>query len=143
MAADAWHKTHRLTVAACPSTPSEVTARLQAVAGVVSVRWLDAHHLEIRYHLRQIEFTQIRTELAALGVPPAMTFWERLRYGLWSYMETIQREAAAASDGWDADVQRIYISRYRQRRHGFRDERPQQWRKYLDKSDSAPVVDKP
>jgi hypothetical protein len=140
MAADAWHKTRRLTVTARPAAPLVVTARLQALPGVAAVRWLDAHQLEISYHLRQLEFAQISAELADSGVPLAMTFWDRLRYGLWSYVETIQREADAAPSGWDSDVQRIYVSRYRRHRHGFRDERLQQWRKYLDKNDGAPAA---
>ncbi|HTT08780.1 MAG TPA: hypothetical protein VMH34_08325 [Gammaproteobacteria bacterium] len=114
--------------------------RLRLLAGVSFVRWLDVRHLAIRYDLRQLDFVQIKRELATLGVSLAATFWDRLREGLWSYMETTQREVDAMPAGWDADVQRIYVSRYRRRRHGFRDERPQQWRKYLDR---APAPDKP
>jgi len=140
MTLDDWHKTRRLSVAVCSAPPSEVTVRLRLLAGVSFVRWLDVRHLAIRYDLRQLDFVQIKRELATLGVSLAATFWDRLREGLWSYMETTQREVDAMPAGWDADVQRIYVSRYRRRRHGFRDERPQQWRKYLDR---APAPDKP
>ncbi len=137
MTADDRHKTRRLNVTVHAASPAEVIARLQAVAGVDSARWRGPNQIEIRYDLDRIDFTRIRAELAALGVMPATTLPDRLRCGLWAYLEEIQRETDASPDGWDFDVQRIYVSRHRRRRHGYRDERPQQWRKYLDQPPAA------
>lgn len=56
---------------------------------------------------------------------------QHLRHLLLAYLEDNRREAADTDEGWEANVRRIYVSRYRHRRHGRRDDRPQQWRKYL------------
>lgn len=57
-----------------------------------------------------------------------------MRQALRRFAETNVRAHSSADYGWDAAVRAIYVSCYRSRRHGRRDDRPQHWRKYLERT---------
>ncbi|MGE0383900.1 MAG: hypothetical protein AB7Q97_04165 [Gammaproteobacteria bacterium] len=40
----------------------------------------------------------------------------------------------AAPAGWDDAIRTLYAACHRHRRHGLRDERPQHWRRYLERA---------
>lgn len=86
--------------------------------------------LEVIYELPQTNAAAIvdLIESAGLSVVPN---W-RQRIGLWLryYQEAIFLENLNDETGWDSCVREIYVSRYRHRRHGRRDDRPRHWRKY-------------
>jgi len=85
----------------------------------------------ITYDLRETSLAEIETALKGSGMGIAPGWWQALRNLCIRYCETIQRDTRDVESGWDAYVRAMYISRYRSRRHGRIDDRPQQWRGYL------------
>ncbi len=59
-----------------------------------------------------------------------------LKHRLLAYCDANRRAMRETDSGWTAAIRAIYVSRYRQRQHGRRDERPQHWRQYLNKDRS-------
>lgn len=88
------------------------------------------NRLCVRYHLPQadaatvVEFIETSDLSLVLSLPQRLSLW--LRY----YQEAIFLENLNDETGWDSCVREIYVSRYRHRRHGRRDDRPRHWRKY-------------
>ncbi|MDA0823266.1 MAG: hypothetical protein O3C28_12705 [Proteobacteria bacterium] len=57
-------------------------------------------------------------------------FFQRILLWLRCYREAIIEEESDNDSGWDSFVREIYVSRYRHRRHGRRDDRARHWRQY-------------
>ena len=77
--------------------------------------------------------TNCETILATLeqsGIELELTKFEHLKLLLRCYREGIRRDSLNNEMGWDSFVREIYVSRYRHRRHGRRDDRPRHWRQY-------------
>ena len=102
--------------------------------GVVSVKMRSKDCLWIMYDLRVTSLEKIISVVTSTGI----TLRDSIYFKLWRfmihYMETNQQENATALSGWHTYIRDIYVSRYQARRHGARDDRPQQWRKYLHSS---------
>ncbi len=107
----------------------------KALAGIdsIEVEVGADERLQLRYDLRQISLAEIEAILAGAGIALAGGWLSRIQRSFRHYTETIQRDCHDIEAGWDAYVRAAYLSRYRTRRHGRRDDRPQQWRQYLHK----------
>jgi len=92
---------------------------------------LSDDRLSATYEVPAINAATVVEALEASGVTPVLSWLERLRLWLRYYREAIFEENLNDESGWESCVREIYVSRYRHRRHGRRDDRPRHWRQYL------------
>ena len=110
-----------------------VMAKLAALAGIEDLV-LDDNKLRVTYDIRQTQIEAVIELLQHAGASVVLSW-----YGLWRlrfrcYRESVQVQEANNEIGWDSCVREIYVSRYRHRRHGRRDDRPRHWRQYLNQT---------
>lgn len=110
-------------------------ALLGAVNALGGVRdaALRGSDLRLSYVPEQVSLQEIEALARRCGFTPAGGLAARLRRSLVHYRESIRRERREHEAGWDVYVRNAYMSRYRNRRHGRIDDRPQQWRRYLER----------
>ena len=106
-------------------------AKLRALHGIDELT-VDEDCLRLNYDVRATNCARLIEDLRALGLNPALARGERWRIALRAYRESIWAEDFNNEIGWDSFVREIYVSRYRHRRHGRRDDRPHHWRQYLN-----------
>jgi hypothetical protein len=104
-------------------------ANLQAVPGVFDTG-LTSQILSIQYDLRKITLREIKIIIAEHDLSAKENFWERCLSFIGQYKEAVRREEQLIDYGWDTWVQDSYVSRYKLRRHGRRDDRLTNWRQY-------------
>jgi hypothetical protein len=92
---------------------------------------LSDDRLSATYEVPAINAATVVEALEASGVTPVLSWLQRLRLWLRYYREAIFEENLNDESGWESCVREIYVSRYRHRRHGRRDDRPRHWRQYL------------
>lgn len=122
----------RITVnTAAPHTAdsSRVCTALGTVHGIASAR-AESGGYSVDYDPLVLDCAGVIAELRAQGVEPAPGLLNRLRLCVRCYRDAILREEQNNEIGWDSFVREIYVSRYRHRRHGRRDDRPRNWRHY-------------
>ena len=119
----------QIAVAGDDMARSSASARLLAMPGLEDVT-LDGSGLRATYDLRETTCAHIIDQIEALGIPVVLTWHQRLRLRLRCYREAVLKEDLNNEIGWDSFVREIYVSRYRHRRHGRRDDRPRHWRQY-------------
>lgn len=129
-----WRVTRRLPCAAC-GRPDGLDA---THAGVESL----ARHgdsLEVTYDLRE---TNLDALLEALDFDPGRTgLAARLLLRLERHRERLRAEELKYIGGWDNIVREIYVTHYRHRAHGRRDDRRRQWRQYEQQRAASPDDD--
>ena len=118
-----------------PAARTRALGQLRAHTGVEDAVEAEGRYT-VRYDLRGVTAATIVDALAAAGVLGASTVTERLRRALACYREAVLREDLSNEIGWDSFVREIYVSRYRHRRHGRRDDRPRHWRQYSARRDT-------
>jgi len=128
-----WLKKRRLRLGRTGPASAELAAALLPMEGLQAASALDPETLSIRYDLHQINLHRLLERLSELGAIPAGGWRQSLQLQLWQYQEHRQLLDREQTLGWTRCVRQIYISRYRGRRHGRIDERPQQWRRYLER----------
>lgn len=128
----------RITVSVATSEgvdPARVCAALDAVNGIASAR-VKGDVYSVDYDPLVLDCAGVIAQLRASGVEPSPGLLERLRLRLRGYRDAILREEQNNEIGWDSFVREIYVSRYRHRRHGRRDDRPRNWRHYNERTPS-------
>ena len=122
-------KSIELEVAGDPELDPGLTTALSELPGITEV---ESHggRLLVRYDLRETNPAVIVELIEARGGVLSLTRRERLRLRARCYREAVHREDLNNEIGWDSFVREIYVSRYRHRRHGRRDDRPRHWRQY-------------
>jgi hypothetical protein len=115
-------------------THESVRSRLLKLPGLEQAS-ISNNIVSARYELPHTDAATIVGLLTAGGLSLTLSFSERLGLWLRYYQEAIFLENSDDEAGWDSYVREIYVSRYRHRRHGRRDDRPRHWRKY-----SAPTT---
>jgi hypothetical protein len=103
---------------------------LPQLPGIEEVSLSD-DRLSATYEVPAINAATVVEALEASGVTPVLSWLQRLRLWLRYYREAIFEENLNDESGWESCVREIYVSRYRHRRHGRRDDRPRHWRQYL------------
>jgi len=132
-----WSKERKLAIPA-PVAAETVSARLLALPGVESACWRDRKHLLLRYDLRATDLQTLLDHMGSNSVEIPKRRWRTWWHALLAYCEANERQCAPADSDWNTNVRRIYVSRYRHRRHGHRDDRPQHWRQYLEPRGNEP-----
>jgi len=116
----------------------DAARRALEAAGGASCRPQGERGLSIHYDLARMDRAGIDAVLAAAGIERRTGPLGRL--GGWAarYFEAVQWDLARSNPGWSGAVRSAYISHYRARRHGRRDDRPQQWRRYVREEPDPP-----
>lgn len=104
-------------------------SRLFDLPGVQDLSLVD-NVLHISYDLAKTNASEILAILEACRVEITHNRWQRIRLWIRRYQDSIIEQEANNEIGWDSFVREIYVSRYRHRRHGRRDDRPRHWRQY-------------
>lgn len=113
--------------------PSRVCAALGAVNGIAHAR-AETGAYSVEYDPLVLDCAGVIAQMRACGVEPSQGLRERLRLHVRCYRDAILREEQNNEIGWDSFVREIYVSRYRHRRHGRRDDRPRNWRHYSERT---------
>ncbi len=127
-----WLKHRRLRLGAGSPQARELASRLLPMPGLQAVSAADRHTLICAYDLHHLNLHKLLAKLAVLDATPANDWRQVLQLRLWQYLEHRQLMDHGYDRSWTRCVRQIYISRYRDRRHGRIDDRPQQWRRYLE-----------
>lgn len=124
-----WVKQRRLRLATRVSAdPGDFTG-LRAIPGLKSLRRED-HELMVTYDLRLVRLADLLPRLRETGIDIGNNLGQRIRLAYWLMTEDVQAHNADRDSDWASLVRDIYLSQYRHRRHGRRDDRPRHWRKY-------------
>ena len=91
---------------------------------------LQGDKLSLVYDLPATNAKALVELLENAGLSLVLTWFQRFTFNLRCYRESVFCEEANNDIGWDSCVREIYVSRYRHRRHGRRDDRPRHWRQY-------------
>jgi hypothetical protein len=131
MSAEPGLRQRRLRIAGGDTAQRALLAeRLAEHDGVLALHWLGDSVLQIDYRLRDVQWDRLEALAAGIGVEPLNTFAERLRRYWLRFSDSVAREYLNRDQDLDYAISRIYVSRYRQRRHGRRDDRKHNWREY-------------
>ena len=134
---DYWHREALLTLAAAPGAENlrEVLSALKALPGIKDAS-IDDNALQLAYDLRVTNLLTIKRCIVDAGISIEESLWQKFCSVIRTYRESILRAEQGIDYGWDVWIQDAYVSRYRLRRHGRRDDRITNWRMYeRDKQD--------
>jgi len=113
--------------------PARVCTSLAAVSGIARAQATSGAYV-VDYDPLVLDCAGVIAQLRATGVEPAAGLRDRVGLKLRCYRDAILREEQMNEIGWDSFVREIYVSRYRHRRHGRRDDRPRNWRHYSERT---------
>jgi len=136
MRQDEWQRKRRLTLIGA-GDEAALLEGLRSHDGVISAE-LGGRMLQVAYTLQAISLADIESIIGECGFKLSSAPVARGLRAIHLYCEQIQLEARGYDTGWDSYVRAAYMSRYRSRRHGRIDDRPQQWRRYLERPKSEP-----
>ncbi|TDJ64897.1 MAG: hypothetical protein E2O35_08075 [Proteobacteria bacterium] len=122
-------KNIQLVISGDDADLARVRSKLLELAGVGEVI-LEGAIVRVAYDLCDTTCAQVVDQIEGLGLMPVLNVWQRLCLRLRCYREAIHKQELNNDIGWDSFVREIYVSRYRHRRHGRRDDRPRHWRQY-------------
>lgn len=128
---DYWRRDHRFELRAGldPQVVEAALASLRSAIGVLElVRKEKSIH--IVYDLRLTNLLSLKRLMMERGLDLQESFFLRIYHYIEQYRESIRLEEQHLDYGWDTWIQDAYVSRYRRRRHGHRDDRITNWRDY-------------
>lgn len=114
-----------------PRQADTAAAILEGVEGVLFVQATDALTLWVHYHVEHICLAHIEDLLGQHGLHLDNNLLFKLKRALARYTEETQRDNLGCPHGDSNCTTKVFISSYRRREHGCRDERPKHWRRYL------------
>ena len=129
-------KNLEITIGGDASAHERARAKLMDLPGIEQAV-MDKHVLKVAYDPGETNCATIIENIEAVGLIPVFNWYQRLCLGLRCYRETVLKEDLNNEIGWNSCLREIYVSRYRHRRHGRRDDRPRHWRQYT----AVPPVD--
>lgn len=126
-----WRRNRQLKIKKCDDgiEIKPLTSALEAMSGVISAN-VTNDSLSVEYDLRKVSLCAIRALLTQHKLALCENIRERISRWLIEYREAIRQAEQFVDYGWDAWIQDAYVSRYRLRRHGQRDDRLTNWRQY-------------
>lgn len=104
---------------------------LSDVDGVLAIQPDGNTRLQITYDVGKTCLQALEGLLEQLGFHLDNSLMSKLRRALYYYMEEAEQDSLGCKRGQHNCTQAIFISRYRNLKHGCRDERPAHWRRYL------------
>lgn len=131
---DSLHKKRLIAFCALHADPDQASSAasvLKGVEGVREVLVVDNMTLQVGYLLASICMDDIECLLEGRGFHLDNGLMHKIRRALYRYSEETQRANLNCAKGESNCTQKVFISRYRKRDHGCRDDRPDHWRRYL------------
>lgn len=104
---------------------------LQVADGVIHIKKFASNKLKISYDIRQLSLEIIDSALAEIGFHLDNSIICKIKRALFYYAEEIQRENLGISRDENDSTRSVFVNRYQQLKHGCRDAKPDEWRKYL------------
>jgi len=104
---------------------------LEGVEGILLAEARDPVTLWVHYHIEVICLTHVEALLGSHGLHLDNNLLGKLKRALAHYTEETQRDNLGCPRGDSNCTTKVFISSYRRREHGCRDERPKHWRRYL------------
>lgn len=103
---------------------------LSNIDGIRDASRLDDNAIQVRYDLRTITLNTIEDALQELGFHLDNSVLSKLKRALFYYAEDTQLANLGYDHAESKSTLEIFISRYSQRTHGCRDDRPSYFRRY-------------
>lgn len=107
---------------------------LKKLPGVLDASLEQDNTLSISYDLTQTSLHHLQKKLGELDCELGGNTLQKVLQAIYRYTEHVQIKNRVLDTGWDIWVRDVYLNDYRRRQHGRRDERAQQWRKYIKDS---------
>lgn len=104
---------------------------LSGMDEIDSVRRSGKHRIEVMYDLYRMRLLIIHELLEHAGFHLDNSLLPRMKRSLYHYTEQVEFENLRLPHHAFLDTTEVFINRYRNLRHGCRDERPEHWRHYL------------
>ncbi len=104
---------------------------LQVADGVVNITKSASNKLRISYNIRYLSLEIIDSALFEIGFHLDNSIICKIKRALFYYVEEIQRENLGISRDENEPTRSVFVNRYQQLKHGCRDGKPSEWRKYL------------
>jgi hypothetical protein len=114
-----------------PRQAETAAALLEGVEGILLAEPRTPHSLWIHYHIEITCLADIETLLGSSGFHIDNNLLNKLKRALAYYTEDTQRDNLGCPRGESNCTTKVFISSYRRREHGCRDDRPKHWRRYL------------
>lgn len=135
-----WQRTCQIPISPVPDTDNMrgMLSDLKVMSGITEAS-IDGTTLRIAYDLREINWRTIKQHIRKAGIKFEQSRWQKIRQLLTEHRESILRAEQGIDYGWDVWIQDAYVSRYRLRRHGRRDDRITNWRMY-EREDREVIV---
>ena len=113
------------------SDPAAAAIRLlKDIDGIQDVSRLNAYTINVSYDLHSITLNAIEDALQEIGFHLDNSIMSKLKRALFYYAEDTQLANLGYDHAESKSTLEIFVSRYTQRSHGCRDERPQYFRRY-------------
>ena len=113
------------------ANPAESALFLLAdVDGIVNVSAITPLSISISYDIRQITLAMIEAALSEIGFHLDNSLLSKLKRALFYYTEETQLENLGYNHAQSKSTTEIFINRYKQLKHGCRDERPNYYHHY-------------
>ncbi|MGD8569175.1 MAG: hypothetical protein PVJ39_13890 [Gammaproteobacteria bacterium] len=103
---------------------------LNGINGIRQVLRLSDNAIQVRYDIRHITLNTIEDALQEVGFHLDNSVFSKLKRALFYYAEDTQLANLGYDHAESKSTLEIFISRYSQRTHGCRDERPAYFRRY-------------
>ncbi len=127
-----WLRSRRLPLQG--DADSWLLESLIEINGVHSATIDQNNVLSIEYDLSHTSLFHLQRTLAEHDCQLAGNALQKFMHSVYRYTEHVQIKNRMLDTGWDVWVRDVYLDFYRNRQHGKRDERAQQWRKYIKDS---------
>ena len=114
-----------------PRQANTAVLLLSDIPGVLEVQVISDTAIRIGYHLLEIDLQQIEEGLADAGFHLSGKLIYKLKRALYYFTEETERANKGCSETDPNSTRKVFIERYKQIRHGCRDDRPDHWRRYL------------
>jgi hypothetical protein len=108
---------------------SKIKSSLFALSGVQDVS-LAEDVLRIVYDVPNTNASHLLALIESSDLKVASNVWQKISLFVRRFQDAVIEQEASNEIGWDSFVTEIYVSRYRHRRHGRRDDRAHHWRQY-------------
>jgi hypothetical protein len=103
---------------------------LTGANGILEVRAINCHCIAVTYDIRLITLQVIEEALQEVGLMLDNSLFHKMRRAMVYYMEETQLVNMGCSQDQAKSTLGVFISRYQQRAHGCRDERPDYYHHY-------------
>lgn len=114
-----------------PRQADTAAALLEGLEGVLLAEVQNPLTLWVHYHVEYTCLAHIEDLLSGHGLHLDNNLLGKLKRALAYYTEETQRDNLGCPRGESNCTTKVFISSYRRREHGCRDERPKHWRRYL------------